>query len=149
MIRNVTLRRLILSFGLFIALLTHFQVVFACELKDDETPLVCCCEAISESSMGCDMGNGGGCNTLAAKMTSSEPNCCNTSYQYAPGATVVAPDAHTQQGLVLHSSQPLPLTTTFVITDFYQPIQILRFISSLPPGPASKQTYRLTNRLRI
>jgi len=161
----MTFRRLTLSFGLFIALLTHFQVVFACELRDGETPLVCCCDAISESSMGCDMGNGGGCgvslgsdalgsdalgsNSLATNITSGDSNCCNAFYQHAPGATVVAPDAYTQPRLLLHSPQLLPLTRVFVIVDVYQSIQILRFTSALPSGPTSNRTYRLTNRFRI
>jgi len=149
MIRNLNFRRLIISFGLLIALLTQFQVVFACEFNDDEPQLVCCCDATDGASLDCDMGTGGGCNTLLDGMASGDANCCDSSYQHAPGATAVAPDANAQHVLLLHSSQPPPLAMAFVISDFYQSIHILRRTSALPPRLTANQTYRLTNRFRI
>ena len=146
MIRNSTFRRFVIVTTLFMGLFTQFQTVFACQFKDGKLQIVCCCDKAGDMSKGCDKG--GGCNDSAGPI-SNGMNCCETSYQPAPGAIAIAPDLHAQQVLLLDAPQPPPILTSFDIQIFPALRQNIRFYSNHPPRVTGTQTYLLTNRFRV
>lgn len=147
MIRNVTCRHCVIALTLFMGLFSQFQTVFACEFKDSEFQLVCCCENSGEISKDCAVGDH--CADRHARSISDNTACCNLSYQPVPGATAISSTQQIQQVLLLDATQPPPILTSFELQTIPASNQVVRFTTDTPPLGAGIQTYLLTQRLRI
>lgn len=123
-------------------LLSQFHVAYSCELMDSKTQYTCCCD-VSEGK-GCEMG--GGCHD---QQSATDTDCCDISYETAPGVYAAKYDARSLQVLLLDAPQPPPIDTSLVSSESPR-LQLRSGVSfAHPPKVGGTQTYLLTNRFRI
>ena len=144
MIRNPSIRRLIVALFLLVGSLTQFQTLYACELMGDGKPkLVCCCDTPGDRGvMGCEMD--GTCQSPAGTAGDA---CCDVSYQPSPVAEASHPGSHAQQVVMLDASQPPPIAVSFNAPELV-PARHAAGVVSRYPLP-DEPVYLLTNRFRI
>lgn len=147
MIRNKLFRRFVISTTLFMGLFTQFQSVFACEYKDGKLQSVCCCDKSGEISRDCAENDR--CDDQQATHEATLDNCCDVSYQAAPGATAISSTPYSQQVLLLDAPQPPPLLARFE----FQTLTVSTPTFTSPRNTSTRvsgtQTYQLTQRYRI
>jgi hypothetical protein len=147
MIRNRSFRRLVIATTLFMGLFTQFQMVFACEYKDGNLQLVCCCENSGDMSKSCAENNQ--CAEQQAAPISENTTCCDVSYQQAPSATAISSAQHNQQVLVLDAPQPPPILASFNLQTLPTANHTAQFFTDVSLRVAGAQTFLLTQRFRI
>ncbi len=145
MIRNLSIRRLIVALFLLLGSLTQFQTLYACELMGDGKPkMVCCCDEPGDMGvMSCEMDG-----TCQSQASIAGDGCCDVSYQASPVAEASHPGSHAQQQVVmLDASQPPPIAVSFNIPDLVPPRHAAGVVSCFPLP--DEPVYLLTNRFRI
>jgi len=150
MIRNLTLRRLIVALLLLVGPLTQFQTLYACELMGDGKPkMVCCCdEPGGMGAMGCKMD--GTCPDQPMMGDAMmEDGCCDISYQPSQTAEASHPGSHAQQVVMLDAPQPPPIPVSFNFPEIVPAGHVVGFTSRSSLPLPDKPVYLLTNRFRI
>ncbi len=150
MIRNPSIRRLIVALFLLMGPLTQFQTLYACELMahdhEHERPsMVCCCDEPGDmGAMGCEMD--GTCQDQSVMM---DGGCCDLSYEPSQVTQASGASAQSQQVLLLNAAQPPPLLVSFDFPEIIPVNNVVYFEpdSSLPLP--YKPVYLLTSRFRI
>lgn len=142
--RNLTLQRILCLVFLWTALLSHTQLLFACEFMHGKPKLVCCCgEAMPDA---CPMSE-----TCGMQKKTDQSQCCEVS-QDSLIDVVMTPSSSTVEllTLLLDSSQPPPLISFQEFSPFPQ----LHFLPAAPPHEpwlvtSDRQAYLRTLRIRL
>jgi len=146
MIRNPSIRRLVVALFILVGPLTQFQVLYACELMEHDNPsMVCCCDEPGKTGkMGCEMD--GTCQDQAGVVGDG---CCDVSYE--PSQVIQASGASTQsqQVLLLDAAQPPPILVSFDFSEIVPVKHTVHFVPHSSSPLPDKQLYLLTNRFRI
>ncbi|NOY71192.1 MAG: hypothetical protein GXP14_02260 [Gammaproteobacteria bacterium] len=146
MIRNPSIRRLIVALLLLMGPLTQFQTLYACELMEhehDRPSMVCCCD--EPGIMGSDID--GAYQGQAAVM---DNGCCAVSYEPSQVDQASGSSTQFQQVLLLTAAQPPPLL--LVLFDFPEIIPVNHGVHFEPHSSSPlpyKPVYLLTSRFRI
>jgi len=146
MIRNPSIRRIIVALFLLVGPLTQFQTLFACELMAHDQPrTVCCCDTPGDGGvLGCEFD--GSCQDQAGV---TNGGCCDRSYQPSSMDQASGSSVQSQQLLLLDAPQPPPIAGLFEFPEIAPPNHSIRFFShSFSPLP-HKPVYLLTKRFRI
>jgi hypothetical protein len=167
--RNLTFQRILSLIFLCTALLSHTQILYACELMDGKPKLVCCCE--EPMSDGCPMsescamqdksaGSGfareapeGGWAGIAQHDNADKGRCCDVSQDSLTDDVVMMQSSSTVDFLTLLLDGPQPPP----VIDFQELLstsQQANLRLAIPPHEplllsSGKQTYLLTRRLRL
>ena len=150
MIRNSSIRRLIVVLLLLMGPLTQFQTLYACELMahdhEHERPsMVCCCDEPGDmGAMGCEMD--GTCQDQAAMM---DTGCCDVSYEPSQVTQASAASAQSQQILMLDAAQPPPLLVSYDFPEIIPANHVVYFVPDSSVPLPDKPVYLLTSRFRI
>lgn len=148
MIRNPSIRRLIVALLLLMGLLTQFQTLYACELMehDHERPsMICCCDEPGDMGMmGCEMD--GACQDQAGMM---DDGCCDVSYEPSQVTQASGASAQSQQVLLLDAAQPPPLLVSFDFPEIVPVNHVIYFVPDSSAPLPDKPVYLLTRRFRI
>ncbi|WP_125219587.1 hypothetical protein [Methylomicrobium sp. wino1] len=142
--RNLTLQRLLCLMFLVTALLSHTQILFACEKMHGKPKLVCCCdEAMSEA---CPM-----IDACAMQENLNQDQCCEVT-QDSLTEVVMTHGSSTAEllTLLLDSPQPPPTIGFQEFFDFLTP----KLLSAAPPFEpfllvGNRQIFLRTLRLRL
>jgi len=146
MIRNPSIRRILVTLFLLVGPLTQFQTLYACELMEHDKPnMVCCCDEPSDMGMmGCELDG-----TCQDQPGASGDGCCDISYQPSQVTQASGASFQAQQVLLLDAPQPPPIPASF---DFHEIVSVkhtVRFDPCFSPPLPNKPVYLLTNRFRI
>jgi hypothetical protein len=141
--RNLTLQRLLCCIFLGATLLSHTQLLFACEFMQDKPKMVCCCEQAMPD--GCPMTNG-----CAMQANPAQGQCCEVSQNSLTGVAVThAASTVETLTLLLDSPQPPPPIAFRETHVFLQPV----FLALSPPEPLpmsrDRPVYLRTLRIRL
>jgi len=146
--RHSMMRRIILLTLLSWGLLTQVATVYACEFKNGEKQISCCCDTAikmdcADNAAPCNNPND---NTSYDSTNISTSACCNVSY----GVTDASPasTSATLQLLLLDAPQPPPTLPEYQpgTVSNYAPLVALPTFTPSSPGTS---TYLRTQRLRI
>ncbi|MDQ7073884.1 MAG: hypothetical protein Q9O24_01725 [Gammaproteobacteria bacterium] len=142
MMQSRAVRRFVIALFFFMAALTQFQTLYACEqMEHERLSTVCCCDEPGEMELSCELG--GACQDQAGLINEG---CCTVSYESSQIAQTVG--SQFQQVVLFDAPQASPL----LLFDGAEIACIhcsrsfnLVFSSPLP----DKTVYFLTGRFRI
>jgi hypothetical protein len=142
--RNLILQRLLCCIFLGATLLSHTQLLFACEFMHGKPKMVCCCdEAMPEA---CPMTKG-----CAMQANSTQSQCCEISQDSLTDVAMTHASSTVETlTLLLDSPQPPPLVG-FQETNTLLPAQPILAIFPHEPLPISgnRPVYLRTLRIRL
>ncbi len=148
MIRDRSIRQLIVALLLLMGPLTQFQTLYACELMahDHERPsMVCCCDEPGDMGMmGCEMD--GACQDQSAMVGSG---CCDVTYEQSQVTQASGASAQSQQVLMLDAAQPPPLLISFEFSEITPTNHVVYFVPDSSIRLLDQPAYLLTHRFRI
>lgn len=150
MIRNPSIRRLIVALLLLVGPLTQFQTLYACELMEhdhehERASMVCCCDEPGDmGAMGCEMD--GTCQDQAGMVGDG---CCDISYEPSQVTQASGASTQSQQVLLLDAAQPPPILVSFDFPEIIPANHGIHFEPDSSSPLPDKPVYLLTNRFRI
>ncbi|WP_051906374.1 hypothetical protein [Methylomarinum vadi] len=142
--RNAILQRAICFIFLSAALLSHTQLLFACESMQGEPKMVCCCgDSMPDDT--CPMSE-----SCGMRHDSHQDTCCEVSQQALTDLAVTDASATVETlTLVLDGPQPPPLFDRRETTVFPQPLFFAIFPHEPLPASGDGQIYLRTLRIRL
>ncbi|HED40834.1 MAG TPA: hypothetical protein ENJ13_10445 [Chromatiales bacterium] len=148
MIRDRSIRQLIVALLLLMGPLTQFQTLYACELMayDYERPsMVCCCDELGDMGMmGCEMD--GACQDQSAMVGGG---CCDVTYEQSQVTQASGASAQSQQVLMLDAAQPPPLLVSYDFSEIIPANHVVYFVPDSSIRLLDQPVYLLTRRFRI
>ena len=142
--RNLTLQRLLCLIFLATVLLSHTQLLFACEVMHGKPQLICCCgEAMPDA---CPMNDG-----CAMQENAAQSQCCDVSQDSLTGVAVEHASSTVETlTLLLDSPQPPPLISFHEFSASLRPHLLLSHPPHEPlPLAGNSPIYLRTLRIRL
>ncbi|MGR8930558.1 MAG: hypothetical protein ACU836_07945 [Gammaproteobacteria bacterium] len=141
--RNLTLQRLLCCIFLGATLLSHTQMLFACEFMHGKPKMVCCCdEAMSDA---CPMTNG-----CAMQSNLSQNQCCEVSQDSLSDVAVTHAGSTVETlTLLLDSPQPPPPTAFRETPVFLQALSLILSPPKRVPISGGEPIFLRTLRIRL
>jgi len=134
------------SLVVFIAmgLVLQAQSVWACQLMDGASSVICCCD--EGKSELCDRG--GDCDQLNTTEVSAGESCCDVSAQHISAVASHQTTPNIQVVLLNGPQPPPPIPSSIPLLDSTPAAQALLF-EYFPTLPVDPPRYLITQRIRL